>query len=101
MGVSYFLAAFIMCLLCVRHWQTVGIPNELNKMLSQSLKSSRSGEGDRYVNKWLQCNLRSAIREEECTVSRDVSRDEGNGNPAWGDSRCDWEGKLEKATMKR
>lgn len=28
--------------------------------------------------------MRRAIREKECTVSRDVSRDEGDGNPVGG-----------------
>lgn len=47
----FYLAAFIMCLSCVRHCQAVGILNELSKILSQSLKNSQSGEGDRHVNK--------------------------------------------------
>lgn len=44
--------------------------------------------------------MRSAIREKECTLSRDVSRDEGDDNPAGGGTKG-WAKKKEKATKKR
>lgn len=45
--------------------------------------------------------MRSALREKECTVSRDVSRDEGDGNPAGRGKKGEQKGKSERATKKR
>lgn len=44
--------------------------------------------------------MRSAIREKECTLSRDVSRDEGDGK-ILPEGEEEQKGKSEKATKKR